>query len=846
MELLLLLLILLIQANSGKRRIKCPPNFLCEDRNIPWNYYSSGDHLIGIVLCATRFLPVMLSFNMAPYKMPYSMTFHDMSRSLRFIFAFEVINKKSQFLQNLTLGYNLHDDYLNPFGTSGALLDTLTSGEANVPNFSCGRKDNLLVLLDSAASDISIQMSTLVGTQKLSQISYEIVSEALSDKSQFPFFHRTLPKQGIHYPGIVQLLLYFRWTLVGLFTSDTENGENFMRTFSRMLVRNGICVVISQQFSTTQLTAPLRDALSKWRQANVFVHFMEYVPLLDRVLPFHVTFMCLPGPTEGKIWILALLAKYYMQSNKLFKYIHSVWSFPFQWKKGAKPDALEDHILVEPQYQDRSFQCSFSKHSLSAKGRKRCTQKAPVGNKRSSMRIKSDQKIYTILKTLAHALTAAYASRSRRRRKEVRERLGAPMLQPWQIHPFLDKNEFCNFSLFKLYLDQNRDPAADLDIMGFVVIPKQHSIEVQMGSFERQRLIIKQEALTELKLLNKSLPQSKCVENCHPGFVKQAQEGEPVCCYDCIPCPEGTISTQEDTKKCTKCADDQYPTENRVQCIPKRITFLSYEEYLGIILISFTLLLFITTGFILIIFIKYLETPIVKANNRDLSYILLVSLLFCFLTSLFFIGQPRKATCLLQQVVFSIVFSVAVSSVLAKTITVVLAFLASKPGSRMRRWLGKSLANSIILFGSGVQIFICAMWLGISPPFPDFDLHSQPGEIILQCNQGSIPMFYVVLGYMYFLAAICFTVAFLARNLPGAFNEAKLITFSMLVFCSVWVSFLPNYLSAKGKSMVAVQVFSILASGAGLLSCIFFPKCYIIILRPDLNTKAHLMIKVGN
>ncbi|KAK9405484.1 type-2 vomeronasal receptor [Crotalus adamanteus] len=852
---LLLLLLLLPQAVLASLKAKCLLT-LKKDEVYPQNYYRPGEFLIGGIVSATKAEFQSLSFNKSPLTQFDGIAVTEYWKMLSFLFAIQDINQKPNNSFNVTLGYNIYENYFEAQMTSEALLDLVSEGvEANVPNYSCGRQRNTVAVLEGADTDISIQISTMLGIYKIPQISYSFISQILSDKTQLPFFYPMLPTETVQYSGMVMLVLHFRWTLVGLLAPETENGQRFMRTLTSMLVRNGICPVLSQTFSLTSRKFFIDWYLYlNWRKVNVFMYGADMNTFHIGVLIMHHIFERLTEPLKGKILITTVRWDFtiYLKDNYFpTQYLHSIFSFLMKKNQMGKYGGYTEYYPLMRHFAKKSFLCSYTKDAFSVKVWRRCKERQELESLRKEEKnpilALDSYFIYNTIWAVAQGIKAVYLSSSRRTFKGVNN-MKTPMLKSWQLHSFLQTSQFYNNSIDGVYLGENGELVADLDIVATMIFSNMSVSKVTLGNLERLgsldfKLIIYKNATVKMEVLNKPLPPSRCVESCPAGFMKVAQEGKPICCYNCHLCAEGSISIMEDAEKCTQCPEDQHSNAKRVHCIPKIKSYLSYKENLGILLTSIALFLSLTTGFGLGIFIKFMETPIVKANNRDLSYILLVSLLLSILTSFLFIGQPRHVNCFLQQAAFSIVFSIAISSILAKTITVVLAFLATKPGNKVQRWLGKSLANSIVLSCFGLQVVICSIWLGTFPPFPESDLHSQPREIILQCNEGSVTMFYVALGYMGFLSAICFMMAFLARNLPGAFNEAKLIFFSMLVFCSVWVSFVPAYLSTKGKYTVAVQVFSILASSAGLLGCIFFPKCYIIIFRPDLNTKEHLMSK---
>ncbi|XP_069495752.1 extracellular calcium-sensing receptor-like [Ambystoma mexicanum] len=781
---------------------------------------------------------------------------------LAMVFAIEEINQSPDILENVTLGFQILDSCMSENRAIQGALQLLAGKSGAAPGYRTLQAAPLAGIVAETMSALTLPMARILGVFHYPQISHSSVISTLSDKLQFPSFLRTVPGNTFQNMALAQLINHFDWTWVGMVISDDDLGFLGGQEVRQWIERNGGCVAFMVQIHlryTLEKVHQVVDIIQTYSTKVIIVHSAEvHVKVLletlymqkvtQHVWIFSASFAITPGLFTNQAWNIL---------NGTIGLLPSTGPMPrFQeFLSDLNPSTSPDDMFLK-EFWEQAFSCEWPRSNETwtkvenAQGRviESCSVTDTLGKRTPSTFELHDLSYtyhsYLAVYAFAHALDNLISCTTGQGPFMNGTCADIKDIRPWQVLHYLKRVHFEMESGEKISFDANGDAPANYDILN-VQISQDGVMElVKVGKLDPLATGGKDVTINASAILwsdgSSQAPLSTCSKGCQPGYRQAAREGEPVCCYDCVPCFQGEISNGTDTVKCVQCPKDQWPNERQDECIEKMIEFLSYEEPLGLILTFSATLFIILAASILLVFIQYRTTAIVKANNRGLSYLLLLSLMLCFLCSFIFIGRPETLTCMLRQPVFGIVFSLSVSSVLAKTVIVVVAFRATHPGSSAREWLAFKIPCCIVCFCCLVQVLISVVWLVKSPPFPELNMKTYSEKIIFECNEGEDIFFYCMMGYMGLLATVSFIVAFLSRNLPGSFNEAKLITFSMLVFVSVWISFIPAYLSTRGKYMVAVEVFAILCSSAGLLGCIFLPKCYIILIRPNKNRRGHL------
>ncbi|XP_072006403.1 extracellular calcium-sensing receptor-like [Engystomops pustulosus] len=683
-------------------------------------------------------------------------------------------------------------------------------------------------------------------------ISHFSTSPLLSDRSKFPSFFRTIPSDTFQSQGLAQLLQHFNWTWVGLLAVDNDYGQHGIQLVKKEIAKYGACVAFSETIRRSQpdRNAPYIVKAMKMSTASVVIVFsndIDFVPVLDEMLRQNITGKTLIASEAWSTSTLVTLERFAdILSGTLGFALFSgiIHGFqPFLNKVHPSTSLGEEWVKL---LWEQTFSCKFLNDSTVNNSREtQCTGEESLEgvlnsyNDVSSLRVTFN--VYNAVHVVAKALEDL--SNCNRRRNQVFDVNCAKLwnFKPWQLLKFMKRVRLTLSSGRDLYFDDNGDPPAIYDIVNWQLSPDGTLKKVKVGSYDANS--------THVFTINSSYlywsgggqqaPSSACSLSCPLGYRKVSIEKEPMCCFHCIPCPQGEISNHTDSANCYRCPWNQWPNAERSRCLSKTIEYLSYDDVLGSTLMTISLASSLVPIAILKLYIQHKLSPLVKANNISLSCLLLICLFFCFISAVIFIGYPSSGKCLLRQIIFGVVFALCISCILAKTLLVVFAFLATRPCSRLQTFSKISFSYSLIIFCFFIQCVLCITWVSLAPPFSQYNIHDFPGLIVVECNEGSAFAFWTMLGYLGLLAFISFFVAFISRRLPDTFNEATYITFSMLAFVTVWMSYVPASLSSRGKYTVAMEVFAILCSSWSLVICMFIPKCFILLLRPNLNTKTH-------
>ncbi|XP_069816357.1 extracellular calcium-sensing receptor-like [Dendropsophus ebraccatus] len=768
------------------------------------------------------------------------------------------------FFPNITLGFQIFDSCIVLQRAVSGTLHLLSGYEKPVPNYRCNQDTHLAAVIGDFTSTNSISLAHILGLYRYPQISHYATSTLLSDRIQFRSFFRTVPSDAFQSRGLAQLVLHFGWTWIGLLAIDNDYGKQAIQLVKREVLQAGACVAFTENIISGQQdrNAPHIAQVIKDSTATVVVIFSPDIDLsylLDEMLRQNVTGKVLIA-TDG--WATSPFLSVSKYSRLL------LGTIGFALPGGSMPgfgdflNKINPSMVMGNQYIKRFweqvFGCKFqdqkSPEAPSNSTIKECTGQESLKNIQKNVNyVSSLQATYNVYLAV-HAIAKALSDLGKCKKGDGPFPNGTcadiENFKPWQLLHYMKKLRLNMSEGRQLFFNENGDPPAMYDIVNWQLSPEGQLQQVKVGSYDTSitsgNFFTINTSHVQWGIGHNGVPVSACSPSCLPGFRRAARKGQPLCCFQCIPCPHGEISNQTNSLQCIKCSWDMWPNPTQDVCVPRTSEFLSHEDPLGVTLMATGISSSLVPVAIFGLFIHYRTTPIVRANNYSLSCLLLLTLSFCFLCSLVFIGYPKNESCLLRQVTFGIVFALCVSCILAKTIMVVIAFKATRPGSQLRHWTTPRVSYFIVISCILIQIFLCIMWLTFSPPFLEIESESNSGVLNIQCNEGSPLAFWSMLGYLGLLASISFIVAFLARRLPDSFNEAKFITFSMLAFLSVWMSYIPASLSSRGKYMVAMEIFAIQSSTWGLVICMFLPKCFIILVRPDMNSRDKLMAKQQN
>uniref|UniRef100_A0A8C4GVX3 Glutamate receptor, metabotropic 6a n=1 Tax=Dicentrarchus labrax TaxID=13489 RepID=A0A8C4GVX3_DICLA len=773
------------------------------------------------------------------------------------LYALDQINSDPELLPNITLGARILDTCSRD---TYALEQSLTFVQAliqkDTSDIRCSngeppiirKPERVVGVIGASASSVSIMVANILRLFEIPQVSYASTAPELSDNNRYDFFSRVVPPDSYQAQAMLDIVKALGWNYVSTLASEGNYGESGVDAFMQISREaGGVCIaqsvkipreptagefdkIIKRLMETSNARGviifanedDIKRVLEAAKRANLTGHFLfvgsdswgaKSSPIAE-----------LEDVAEGAVTILPKRASIdgfdqYFMSRSLENNRRNIWFNEF-W---------ED-----------DFRCKLTRPGIKLDlDKKKCTGEERIGRDSS---YEQEGKVQFVIDAV---YAVAYALHSMHQDLCPSSSGVCGKMDPVEGRSLLGYIRAVNFNGSagtSVLFNENGDAPGRYDIFQFQMTNHSHPGYRVIGQWTNNLRL----NLEEMQWSggDKLVPDSICSFPCQPGERKKMVKGVP-CCWHCELCDGYQYQVDEFT--CETCPSDMRPVPNRTACRPTPIIKLEWNSPFALVPASLAMLGILATSAVVITFIRFNDTPIVRASGRELSYVLLTGIFLIYLITFLMIAEPGVVACAFRRLLLGLGMAITYSAMLTKTNRIYRIFEQGKRSVTPPKFISPTSQLIITFILISVQVLGVFVWFAVVPPHTIIDyeeLRPPNPELargILKCDMSDLSII-CCLSYSIVLMVTCTVYAVKSRGVPETFNEAKPIGFTMYTTCIIWLAFVPIFFgTAQSTEKMFIQTatltVSMSLSAFVSLGMLYMPKVYVIIFHPEQNVQ---------
>ncbi|KAJ0176890.1 hypothetical protein K1T71_008069 [Dendrolimus kikuchii] len=774
------------------------------------------------------------------------------------LFALDVAGRDRIAPPGVRLGAHVLDDCDNDTYGLEMALDFIKGSISNIDDaeYACNSSGGggavrkvISGVVGAASSVTSVQVANLLRLFKIPQVSFFSTSPELSNKARFEYFTRTIPSDLHQVRAMVEIVKKLGWRYVSIIYEESNYGIKAFEELETLLARNDICIAVKERL--------VKDSGEADERAyDAIVARLLSRPRARGVIVF--------GSDQEVAGVMAAVGR--LRATDAFGWVGSDgWSARALVSDGNEA-AVEGTISVQPQanpvvgfkdyflnltvennprnpwfveFWEDQFRCRYpgsARTPYNIQYERRCSGEERL----SAHNIEFEAQLQFVTDAVlafVHAIRDMHEDLCGGKPglcEAMRPASGAMLLR------YLRQVRFTGLSGDEFHFDNNGDGPARYNILHFKQVSKGIYRWMKVGRYLDGELELDMNEI-QFKWGERRPPESVCSAECELGQAKQYVEGES-CCWHCFNCTQYEIRSPAVETACAECPLGTLPDAGRTRCAPVPELYLRPDSPAAIGAMTFSSLGIVLTLFVCGVWGARGDTPVVRASGRELSFVLLAGILMCYLVTFALVLRPTDLLCALQRFGTGFCFTVVYAALLTKTNRIARIFDASKQSARRPSLISPKSQLVICSVLVSIQVVIVVVWQVVSPARA---IHHHPtrGDNMLVCDSYVDASYTIAFFYPVVLILVCTVYAILTRKIPEAFNESKHIGFTMYTTCVIWLAFVPLYFGTASHVPLRVtsMAVTISLSASVTLVCLFSPKLYIIVVRPERNVRASLM-----